>query len=714
MTGFEDYASQLYFSPDGKTLASSDGRSTILWDVTNDQPLEKVLDSQSYQMTFTAAFSPDGQKAAWNLNNDVGLWDLRSGEPISLTMTGHTSELEKLTFSNDGKMLLTASENKTVIRWDAQTGEMVDQPIVGHELNLFQLSVMSIEGQRVAYTNADGTISIIDLTTGQPVIAPILYKNPNALAFSKDGKILAASRCEQKEDNQCLRSVIRLWDTRSGEHGIFPDFSLASNQTVMAFSSNEKELAAAAGDGKIVVWDLSGAAPVSETLSGPAFPVTALAYTSDGKTLASGGCAEKGEHFCNLGEVRFWDVQTHLQVGEPITGHVSNIISLTFSPDGKFLATTSRDDTFILWDVTSRQSLGSWGDHGGKIVLSEAHNSVAFSTDGKLLVFGRLDGSILFWDTSLMHPDGEPLYAHREEVQAVSFSPDGKTLYSFGKDRTLHIWDMPSRQVTESPVAGYMDMYAHLAFSPGGNILAAGSCRFKMGNQCIQIEINFWDTTTGQMVGQPISNQENIHLLEFSPDGRTLVVGYCSRSEDLLCQQSHLNLYDANTHQLLGKPVKAQGDDLNALVFSPDGKKLAAADSEGNIWIWNFDLNTQFVSGEPQVIILSSPQSLAFSPDGQYLAIGGIRQITLWDLDLGSVFGQPLITRGRLMYTIAYSPDGKYLLSGDNSGVVNLWDLDPAHWYSLACTIANRNLTEAEWKIYRGALPYHKTCPNLP
>ncbi|RPI78817.1 MAG: hypothetical protein EHM41_24395, partial [Chloroflexi bacterium] len=294
MTGFEDYASQLYFSPDGKTLASSDGRSTILWDVTNDQPLEEVLDSQTYRMTFTAAFSPDGQKVAWNLNNDVGLWDLRNGEPISLTMTGHTSELETMTFSTDGKTLLTASENKTVIRWDAQTGEMVDQPIVGHELYLLQLSVISIEGQRVAYTNADGTISIVDLTTGQPVISPILYKNPNALAFSTDGKILAASRCEQKEDNQCLHSAIRLWDTRTGEQGILPDFSLAGNQTVMAFSSNKKELAAAAGDGKIVVWDLSAVAPVSETLSGPAFPVTALAYSPDGKTLASGGCAEKG------------------------------------------------------------------------------------------------------------------------------------------------------------------------------------------------------------------------------------------------------------------------------------------------------------------------------------------------------------------------------------------------------------------------------------
>jgi len=184
--------------------------------------------------------------------------------------------------------------------------------------------------------------------------------------------------------------------------------------------------------------------------------------------------------------------------------------------------------------------------------------------------------------------------------------------------------------------------------------------------------------------------------------------------EDHVCQQSSLGLYDALSHQPLSEPLEVQGNELNILVFSPDGLRLAVADTAGTIWIWNFNQATQLVESEPHVLTFPSAESLAFSHDGRLLAVGGTSMITLWDLDQNRVFGQPLQTNNVMVYAIAYSSDGRYLLSGDNSGVVNLWDLDPAHWYSLACTIANRNLTEAEWKIYRGALPYHKTCPDLP
>jgi WD40 repeat protein len=91
--------------------------------------------------------------------------------------------------------------------------------------------------------------------------------------------------------------------------------------------------------------------------------------------------------------VRLWDVASHKQIGIPLTGHTDEVLTVAFSPDGKTLASTSNDKTVRLWDVASRQPLGEALTGHTDVV-----KDVAFSPDGKMLASWSRDMTVRLWD----------------------------------------------------------------------------------------------------------------------------------------------------------------------------------------------------------------------------------------------------------------------------------------------------------------------------
>jgi WD40 repeat protein len=611
------------------------------------------------------------------------LTGLESHPGLTTLLRGHTIEVTSVAFNPDGKTMASGSMDKTIILWD-----------VSNPKNPIQL--------------------------GAPLSGHSDYVS--SIAFSPDGKTLASGG---------LDSTIILWDVSNPKSPVelgSPLSEYSESVSSVAFSPDGKTLASGNGngDGTIILWDVSNQqlpVKLGTPLNSHAGGVNSVAFSPDGKTLASGN----GD-----GTIILWDVsnpKTPVQLGKPfnlinpLSRYSESVFSVTFSPDGKTLASGSDANTIILWDVSNPKMPVRLGAplSGHRDYMS----SIAFSPDGKTLASGGLDGTIILWDVSNPKSPvqlGTPLRGHIAAVISVAFSPDGKTLASGGDYGTIILWDVSNPKSSVElgmPLTGHTDGVFSVAFSPDSKTLASGSCGkiASISNYCIQGEIILWDVSNPQLpvgLGAPLTGHTAaVYSVTFSPDGKTLASGSYDKTIILW------DVSDPQTPVQLGVPLSGHGDAVQSEAFSPDGKTLASGGLDGTIILWNMSNPKSPVQlGTLLRDHTAAVTSVAFSPDGKTLASGSdANTIILWDVSnpqLPVELGTPLSGHSGSVLSVDFSPDGKILASGSEDKTIILWDVDPDSWRERACQIAHRNLTQAEWTQYLGDEPYRLTCPQWP
>jgi len=233
----------------------------------------------------------------------------------------------------------------------------------------------------------------------------------------------------------------------------------------VAFSPDGKILASGSADNTIKLWDVATGREI-RTLSGHTNWVLSVAFSPDGKILASGSCGKQEGYLCVQGEIKLWDVARGTEI-RTLRGHTSDVYSVAFSPDGKILASGSGDNTIQLWDVAKGTLLRTLQGHTSWV------RSVAFSPDGKILASGSADKTIKLWDVATGR-EIRTLQGHTSDVYSVAFSPDGKVLASGSADRTIQLWDVAIGTLLRT-LSGHTDSVRSVAFSPDGRILASGS-----------------------------------------------------------------------------------------------------------------------------------------------------------------------------------------------------------------------------------------------
>jgi tetratricopeptide (TPR) repeat protein len=185
--------------------------------------------------------------------------------------------------------------------------------------------------------------------------------------------------------------------------------------------------------------------------------VRSVSFSPDGKTLASGSSDNT---------IKLWDVAT----GKPITtlkGHDSPVISVSFSPGGKTLASGSDDNTIKLWEVATGKPITTLTGHDSAVY------SVSFSPDGKTLASGSWDNTIKLWEVATGKPI-TTLTGPTSLVISVSFSPDGKTLASGSSDNTIKVWNLATGKPITT-LTGPTSLVISVSFSPDGKTLASAS-----------------------------------------------------------------------------------------------------------------------------------------------------------------------------------------------------------------------------------------------
>ncbi|QJW95820.1 sigma-70 family RNA polymerase sigma factor [Frigoriglobus tundricola] len=294
-----------------------------------------------------------------------------------------------------------------------------------------------------------------------------------------------------------------------------------------------------------------------------------------------------------------------LKVRDPLEGHTDSVTAVAFSPDGKTLASASRDATIKLWDVATGKERTALTGHTGSVV------AVAFAPDGKTVASAGADKEIRLWDVATGKCT-RTLSGHTEPVTSVAFGPNGKALASGSDDRTVRLWDPASGKATAT-LEGHPAGVECVAFAPDGKTVAAGG-----GKGTIQ----FWNVATGKGTMTVTDGECSVRSLAYSPDGKTVASGH-ARGTDAL------KLWEAAT----GKNVAVlDGHTSTAfLSYTPSGANLITVSGDMTLVCWNVATGRGDVSFRD----VDSGTSVTVSPDGKHVATGGTfdKAVKVWDVE---------------------------------------------------------------------------------
>jgi eukaryotic-like serine/threonine-protein kinase len=404
------------FSPDGRTIAAGGSvGATRLWDVETGHTL-RDFEGVSQMPATNVAFRPDGRMLA--IGSDDGtaaLWDIGTGTLLRV-LRGHAGLVTGVGFSPDGRRLVTGSWDSTVRFWEPETGRETAL-LRGHHGAVETLQ-FNRGGTRLLSSGQDGVVKVWDVSL--PSDTPVLEGHRGwafSAVFQPGGTIAATGGW----------GIIHFWDPATGHHLRAIDGPHPAEVRALAYSPDGKALASAGEEGTIKIWEGESDAP-RFWINAQQGRLYALAYSPDGKDLVSAGAD---------GTVRSWDPATGA-LRRVLQAHGTKVFSLAFSPDGQRLATVGLSGNAKVWDVASgaeRLALDV-----ATTVRSYFGNAVAFSPDGRRLAVPRADFRVALFDSN----DGRlirDLAGHSDDVTVIAFSPDGSRLATAGRDRTIRLWD---------------------------------------------------------------------------------------------------------------------------------------------------------------------------------------------------------------------------------------------------------------------------------
>lgn len=542
----------------------------------------------------------------------------------------HKQTASKIAYSPDGKRVATAADDHKIHIWNAESGQQICV-LPGHAKAVQGLK-FSRGGLRLASIGLDHVVRLWDLETGASLWARQASGQFGGLAFTPDGTRLVIN--SGNELLGVLADKNQLDVTYKGHAAVISDLAMSPDGTRLASASTHPE-------NQIRLWELATGRSLA-VLAGHLNHITRVTFSSDGRRLASSSVDST---------VRLWDARSGdcLRV---LSGHTAAVYDLAFSPDGKRLLSGADDETVRLWDGRTGDSLAVMHGHRAHVPR------VTFSPDGSKIFSASFDGTVRIWD--VQSAESTLLRGHSSFVYDVAFDPDGTQVASVGWDGALRLWDLATgRQVREMKHTA--EAVSSVAFDAAGKRLLTLS-RFR-DQDSLGRTVTVWDRATGKilrMILMAKSNWKDSRAV-LNPAGDLIAVGD---------NEGPVRLFDPTSGKELAVLAGHQCE-VTDVAFRPDGAQLASGGADGSIRLWD-------PVRRSAIAVLRGHDAwvtrLAYSHDGRWLASAAQdKTVRLWDPDSQEFVAE--FPHGSAVHCLSFSPDEKRLATGSADKIIRVWDL---------------------------------------
>ena len=606
------------------------------------------LPSQGYSL-YAVDLSPDGRLLATSdFSGCVNLWDFARREVI-LSLSAEGPMRTPVCFSPSGRLLAMGAarndNNGFAQVWDVETR----QPVVELPHTSFVVSLAFTPDEKRLVTwergGSDQNVLVWDLERKQAVFRfPVTEfggTHHGVVAVSPDGRLLAIGGPHEVRGIDLVRGETNMMFT-----------PLTEGVTSLAFSPDSRQLAVGTGylDGTVRLFDAASGKPIGQ-LPGHLTGVLGLRFSKDGKRLVS----VSGDQSLRVWDVENWNVEKQREL-LILRGHMSEVFCLALTPDDQTAITGCKDGTLFGWDLRLEAHIRP------SIILPHLIKSVEFSADSRFMFSVNTDGSASVWTTSPIREVG-PLSDAGTKVRRVLPSTDGKYLVVGTTEGQMKVIDAATqREIYDLP--GHKAPVVPVGFAREGRTLIT------VDNEGVIMQ---WDTaswsiqksSTTQDIGGVMAR---VTVLSDAPNTGFLLLAPSARKWSGWV--SWWNLAQGTDQRRIHAHIS---QDIGQLAVSPDGQILATTASDTYVKLWSVATGDQWKPSTLRGNLLSM-HAVVFSPDGTRLATGGNGKeaVKLWDLTTG----QEVVTlegTGMLFAFARFSPDGNLIAATNVYGQAHLW-----------------------------------------
>ncbi len=668
LTGHTGPVRAVSFSHDGNLLLSGAQDNAVkVWDLESASSIKTFRGHdgtvRACELTkdgrYLLSGSEDHRALLWSVDDYAEIQTLNGQE-----LVGHREAILAAYFSPSGKEVLTASRDRTAIIWDVNTGKERIVLKEGHRF-LSSSALFFQNEQLLATAAADNSVRIWNATSGAELAHLMGTGRSGLVAISSDDQQLVTG----SNGNDLI-----VWKTESllKQQEVSPLAQLTGHKhpvTAIAFIPGTHQLVSADSRGRCTLWN-TDTGEVIWSVRHHTLKVSDIRIIDQGQTILTANIDQ------TIGVTR---VENGEEVAARVLSHSGPVIAIDVSADeSKLLSVVNQGDNEQNQE-TARTVLSVWnlGDSSDqkkqparRIVLEGfTTNDVSISHDNSTAILTCSDNSVKMVDLETEEIriliDGNQ---HGGLLWATRLSNDGRRLLSVG-GIDARLWDLKTGKQQMS--FGPHGAVAATAMHPHDQIVVTGSWDHSL---------KFWDARSGKSIGKiSEAHQGYINSVSYSHDGRWLV---SAGDEGIAIVWDVMK--NSKQTELVGHTGSVQ-----SAVFSPDDQVILTASRDRTVRLWNRETGQPI--GQPMKGHEWAVLAARFSPDGKLIVSGSEdNSAILWDRQTGKILAR-MSGHTAAVTSVAYSRDGMRVLTASRDNTAKLWDVSPGHLGNEILTLKRHN-----------------------